>query len=79
MRSDPNTELINLLRDRHLLLILDNFEDVISAAPLVVELLQAAPKLKLIVTSRLRLRLNAEWLVHSTWPAGATGRFLQSG
>jgi excisionase family DNA binding protein len=48
------------LRERRLLLVLDNFEQVIEAAPLVADLLHACPLLKVMVTSRLRLRISAE-------------------
>jgi predicted ATPase len=47
-------------RDKHRLLLLDNFEHVIEASPLLVELLEACPDLKLLVTSREVLRLHAE-------------------
>jgi predicted ATPase len=47
-------------RDKHRLLLLDNFEHVISAAPLLAELLEACPDLKILVTSREVLRLRAE-------------------
>jgi predicted ATPase/DNA-binding CsgD family transcriptional regulator len=48
------------LRDRRQLLVLDNYEHVIAAAPLVVDLLVAAPQVKALVTSRVRLRLSGE-------------------
>ncbi len=48
------------LRPRVLLLVLDNFEQVLTAAPDVAELLAACPHLKVLVTSRAPLRLSAE-------------------
>ncbi len=48
------------LRDRDLLLVLDNFEQVIEAAPTVGELLDAAPGIRIIVTSRARLKVSGE-------------------
>jgi predicted ATPase/class 3 adenylate cyclase len=48
------------LREKQLLLLLDNFEQVLPAAPLVAELLAAAPGLKLMATSRAALRLRGE-------------------
>ena len=47
-------------RDKHQLLLLDNFEHVVSAAPELTELLEACPELKILVTSREILRLRAE-------------------
>jgi predicted ATPase/DNA-binding XRE family transcriptional regulator len=52
--------LKHYLRDRHMLLLLDNFEQVAAAAPLVTELLTAAPGLKVLATSRATLRLSGE-------------------
>src|SRR5437764_6169942 len=48
------------LREKQLLLLLDNFEQVVSAAPVVVELLVAAPRLRVLVTSRTSLHLSGE-------------------
>ncbi len=55
-----NEVLKRALRNKHLLLLLDNFEHVIQAAPLVTELLTAAPRLKILVTSRAVLHLYGE-------------------
>ena len=49
------------LHDKQLLLILDNFEQLVTAASLVEDLLAACPALKIIVTSRTVLRLRAEF------------------
>ncbi|HJZ47922.1 MAG TPA: helix-turn-helix domain-containing protein [Roseiflexaceae bacterium] len=60
----PGQPLIHIiahdLRDRALLLVLDNFEQVLDAAPLLAELLAAAPQCRLLVTSRVALHLAAE-------------------
>jgi predicted ATPase/class 3 adenylate cyclase len=54
------TSLKTYLSDKHLLLLLDNFEQVVAAAPLVAELLAAAPGLKTLVTSRSPLHIYGE-------------------
>jgi predicted ATPase len=53
-------DLKSYLRARRLLLVLDNFEQVMGAAPLVAELLRAAPGVVALVTSRMVLRLSGE-------------------
>ncbi len=52
--------LQDYLRDKQLLLVLDNFEQILSAAPLVSALLSACPRLKILVTSRATLHLYGE-------------------
>ncbi len=49
-----------LLRDRELLVVLDNFEQVDEAAPLVRTLIRAAPRLRVVVTSRVVLGIQGE-------------------
>ncbi len=49
------------LRSRHLLLLLDNFEQVMAAAPRLVSLLASCPYLRLLVTSRAVLHLSGEY------------------
>ncbi len=53
--------LISALGDSESLLILDNFEHLLPAAPLVTELLTACPALKIVATSRSLLRLAGEY------------------
>ncbi|HUE99047.1 MAG TPA: tetratricopeptide repeat protein [Anaerolineales bacterium] len=48
------------LHDKHMLLVLDNFEQLVSAAPVVADLLAAAPHLKIITSSRIVLNLQGE-------------------
>jgi predicted ATPase/DNA-binding XRE family transcriptional regulator len=52
--------IVARLRDERLLLLLDNFEHLIDAAPLVADLLAACPGLKLLVTSREPLCIRPE-------------------
>jgi predicted ATPase len=49
------------LRQRNLLLVLDNFEQVISAAPHILSLLAGAPEVKILVTSREALHVSGEY------------------
>ncbi len=64
LRSTADTKLSEVLerhlRDKHLLLVLDNFEHVIHAAPVVSALLTDLPKLKVLVTSRSLLHVTGE-------------------
>ena len=61
MGSRPLAErLIDFLRPRQMLLVLDNFEQVLDAAPHLAEWLAACPRLKLLVTSRSVLHLSGE-------------------
>lgn len=60
--SNPQEQLCLYLRPQRLLLLLDNFEHLLKGAELVVALLQAAPGLKIMTTSRARLHLQSEQL-----------------
>jgi predicted ATPase/transcriptional regulator with XRE-family HTH domain len=58
----PYAQLINYLRDRHMLLVLDNLEHLLGGIELLAEMLASLPGLKLLATSRERLNLHAEWV-----------------
>src|SRR5216683_2583602 len=61
MSEQPLSDLLKaFLRDKHLLLLLDNFEQVVAAAPVLTDLLAACPELKILVTSRATLRITGE-------------------
>ena len=52
--------LKDYLKDQNILLLLDNFEQLLPAASVVAELLAAAPSLTVLITSRIRLNLRGE-------------------
>ena len=60
-QQDPQQQLLDFLRRKELLIILDNFEHLLDAAPLVNKILHYAPQIKIITTSRERLQLMGEW------------------
>jgi predicted ATPase len=64
VREAPGRSLVWSIHEhvgaRELLLVLDNFEHVVAAAPLVVELLAACPSLRVLATSRTPLRVRGE-------------------
>ena len=53
-------QLIASLQDRQILLVLDNFDHLLAGRELVLRILQAAPKVQILVTSRERLNLQRE-------------------
>lgn len=61
--ADAGRALKDSLRSRELLLVLDDMDAATSAAPYLVELLEAAAGLRLLVTSREALQVSGEWLV----------------
>ncbi len=60
--TDVASQLLTYLRDRTLLLLLDNFEHLLDGAQFVAEILQTAPSVRILVTSREPLNLQDEWL-----------------
>lgn len=58
----PADQLVDHLRSRHLLLVLDNVEHLLDGVAWLPDLLRAAPGVQLLVTSRAALNFRAEWL-----------------
>jgi predicted ATPase/DNA-binding CsgD family transcriptional regulator len=56
----PKQQVLDFLRHKHMLLVLDNFEHLLDGAGLVSEILQAASAVQVVVTSRERLNLSGE-------------------
>lgn len=60
--GDLDMQLINYLREKNMLLVMDNFEHVLPRASLVDAILNAAPGVKVLATSRSRLNIQSECL-----------------
>lgn len=63
-RVDPKSQLFSYLKEKQILLLLDNLEQVLSEPGIEVlaELLETAPQVKLLTTSRESLMLQGEWV-----------------
>ncbi len=61
--ESPAAQIMDYLCGRELLLVLDNFEHLMSAVDLIIEILEAAPNVRLLVTSRERLNIREEWVL----------------
>lgn len=61
--GDHKKQILNYLRRKELLLVLDNFEHLLDSSTLVVDVLKFAPEVKILVTSRERLDVDGEWAV----------------
>lgn len=59
---DPQAQLINYLGSKQMLLLLDNLEHLLNGVEVLASMLESAPGLKLLVTSRERLELHGEWV-----------------
>lgn len=66
--DDENLEqrLLQWLEQREMLLVLDNFEQLLTATSFLTKLLEKTDAIKLLITSRIRVNLQAEWLVNVT-------------
>ncbi|CAN5857605.1 hypothetical protein BH10CHL1_BH10CHL1_31700 [soil metagenome] len=60
--EEPLYQIMRYLRDKQLLLVMDNFEHLLVGSGCLAELLHAAPQLKILATSRERLNLREEWV-----------------
>jgi predicted ATPase/DNA-binding SARP family transcriptional activator len=61
-KGDSKTQLLDYLRKKEMLLVLDGFERVLEGATWVTEMLKSAPDVKVLITSRARLNLPGEWV-----------------
>lgn len=61
--DQPATQLVRFLREKEALIVLDNVEQISNEVDLLATLIDEAPRLKLIVTSRVRLHLQGEWVI----------------
>ena len=60
--EDNKTQLLNYLRQKEMLLIIDNFEHLMTGTDLILDILKTAPGITILVTSREALNYQAEWL-----------------
>jgi predicted ATPase/DNA-binding SARP family transcriptional activator len=60
-KREPKEQLLDFLRPKHLLLVLDNFEHLLDGVNLLADILHHAPDVALLVTSRERLNVQEEW------------------
>ncbi len=60
--NDPQRQLIHYLREKQMLLVMDNFEHLLAGTPLLTDILQSAPGIKVLTTSRERLNVQEEWV-----------------
>jgi predicted ATPase/DNA-binding SARP family transcriptional activator/Tfp pilus assembly protein PilF len=60
--QEPEDQLLSYLSQRELMLVLDNLEHILESAGFLSRVLQRAPDVVLVVTSRERLNLHEEWV-----------------
>lgn len=79
-QQDPKEQLLNYLREKELLVVLDSLEHILEVGELLVEILRHAPDVVLLATSRERLNLQEEWVYEIeglTYPEGETTNELE--
>jgi predicted ATPase len=72
--QDPTAQLLDYLREKEMLLVLDNMEHLLEGVGLLTDVLHRAPGVALLVTSRERLNLRQEWVYEVeglTYPSDA--------
>ena len=60
--QDPKAQLINYIREKEMLLVLDNFEHLTDGAELVADILRECSDIRILATTRERLNLHGEWV-----------------
>jgi predicted ATPase len=60
--AKPQEQLLWYLEEKQMLLVLDNFEHLMEGVSLLAAIMQTAPGIQLLVTSRERLSLHGEWV-----------------
>lgn len=60
-QTDPWQQLLFYLRDKEMLLVGDNFEQIVGAAAIIADILLQAPQVQILLTSREPLNIQAEW------------------
>ena len=66
-------QLVDFLRERATLLVLDNFEHLLDARDLLTEVIEQAPQVELLTTSRERLQVQSEWVLDVDGLANGSG------
>ena len=61
-QQKPRHQILNFLRDKHLLLLLDNFEHLLDGVDVVTDILSNTPQVKIMITSRETLNIREEWV-----------------
>ena len=72
--ADQKAQLLDYLREKRLLLVMDNCEHILDGIEVLDEILGAAPCIKILATSRERLNVQGEWLLPRSWFAVPTER-----
>lgn len=62
-QADHRQTLLSYLGDREMLIVLDNFEHLLDGVDLVAEILEQAPGIQMLLTSRQRLNVRGEWVM----------------